>query len=530
MTKRRLAAMLYLRDFAGRGRDRYFLTEQNHTSEVRASDVARFRGQLISHDYSMVAPSLYSSARRLPEILIDIGEFRRATCAFAGDKDGSFLERIDEGTKKDGAPRFSDVFYCRTPFDADVYGRAGAFLLATWDTLRMQAESNSELQRYLEVEAPVATLLWRSAAKGIRIDVEKLQSHKTTAADDYYSALKSFCIDFNLPIEMPSEQCIKSVLTERGFDTSAGNLDYILQFLPMTDQFGARLHDLRKLFRSLSVLNQLPVSRKQAHPIVDISGTATSRIVMRAPALQNLAKRHRDIVIPSRGKFLAYVDYCQYEPGIMCALSRDNAMRELYDSGDLYVSTSRAIFHTDEKRKTAKQLFLSFSYGMSAKRLADAAAENGAKRSDATAFFRRFGIFEQWRAEVASRFERDGQVGTELGNYLRRHDSGDLSPKERRSCVSQVVQGTASLIFKKALLALKSELGVEPLVPMHDAVLFEYATRPEVDRVVEVMERVFSDHFHGAITARAEIGSFAMESAPPCPISTPSVRHIHAGS
>lgn len=62
-----------------------------------------------------------------------------------------------------------------------------------------------------------------------------------------------------------------------------------------------------------------------------------------------------------------------------------------------------------------------------------------------------------------------------LGNHYHRVVNGQLTGKERRSVVSQKVQATASLIFQRALLAAVSLDDMRIVLPMHDALLFEYA-------------------------------------------------------
>ncbi|WP_374945256.1 RNA-directed DNA polymerase [Sphingomonas sp.] len=71
-----------------------------------------------------------------------------------------------------------------------------------------------------------------------------------------------------------------------------------------------------------------------------------------------------------------------------------------------------------------------------------------------------------------------------LGNRYRGRTKGQLTGKEQRSAVSQVVQGTGSLIFKRALLAASSLDDVRVVLPMHDAPLFEHTLAETPARVV----------------------------------------------
>ena len=233
--------------------------------------------------------------------------------------------------------------------------------------------------------------------------------------------------------------------------------------------------------------------------------------MLRNPALQNLASKYRNIIIPDDNMKIAYVDFSQFEVGIMAVLSGDAYMRQLFDEGDLYNTASTQIFGNADYRKVAKRLFLSYSYGMSLKRLADAASANRADRRRATSFFKQFTTFETWREILASTYLATGRISTSFGNHAERLNQGELSSKERRSCVSQVVQGTASLIFKKALLGLSKAPEIQLLIPMHDAVVFQCKMDKDVTKVQKIMEDAFANHFNGSIHCKTTAGSFARE-------------------
>jgi hypothetical protein len=100
-----------------------------------------------------------------------------------------------------------------------------------------------------------------------------------------------------------------------------------------------------------------------------------------------------------------------------------------------------------------------------------------------------------------------------LGNYVCREGSGDLSDKEKRSSVSQVVQGTASLIFKKMLLELSKLDSVQLKVPMHDAVLIQHPANFDPTIVINLFKEVMTEHFQGAITGKASLANFVAEVA-----------------
>ena len=98
---------------------------------------------------------------------------------------------------------------------------------------------------------------------------------------------------------------------------------------------------------------------------------------------------------------------------------------------------------------------------------------------------------------------------TVLGNHYRRAGRGPLTGKEQRSAVSQVVQGTASLIFKRALLAVASIEDLRIVLPMHDALLFEHKFADTPTRVIKAFESVMTEVLGGRVVGKASISDFA---------------------
>lgn len=470
--------------------------------------------ELICHDYWLIAPVLYKKTRRLPKLVRDLEELRISTSGFREDREKRerrdvcsqllTLEYINEET----AVRYRNILFKNAVFDHEIFSQMGAALNRLSDYLEEVAKENGEWDRYSQIERPVEKYLLQSINEGISIDTDVLRQHKNDIEHSYYMALKSFSAKYNLPLEVPSDDEIINYLSPKGFDFSGVGLDYVLNFVAMPDGFSDDLLELRKIANSRMVLNAIPLSQKKIFPIVDSFGSVTSRIYFKDPSLQNLSKRHRNIVTSDPGLKMSYVDFGQFEAGIMGALSGDPAMLELFGSGDLYSYAAEKIFADISKRKPAKRLFLSYAYGMKRSSLIDAAVEFGAQRQQAKDFFNRFKRFEEWKEEVWAEYRAKGRIGTAFGNFLARDSSEDLTPKEKRSAVSQVVQGTASLIFKKALLKLSDLNNIALKVPMHDAVLFQHPTDYDPQEVASIFSDAMTEHFSGKIKGKASIENF----------------------
>lgn len=510
-------ALLFVNDFADRGEERFYLVSGDSIAEAAAEDVVTQENELICHDYWLIAPALYKKTDLLPRIVTDVEELRISTSGHREDrkmrdkKDVCSVLLKFEYVTEEIIGRYRNIAYKKAAFDAEIFAIVGAALIRLSDDIEEKARAANEWERYATLERPVSDYLIRSVAKGIAIDTEALRQHKQNIEHSYYMALKEFSAKYTLPLEVPSDDDVIEYLSPRGFEFSDVGIEYVLNFVPMPDGYSERLLELRKIAASRMVLNAIPLSQQKIFPIVDSFGSITSRIYYKDPSLQNLSKRHRNIISADEGMKLSYVDFGQFEAGIMGALSGDESMIELFSSGDLYALVAEKIFSDISKRKAAKRLFLSYAYGMKRGNLIQAAVEFGAQREAAKNFFNQFLRFEQWKMELWSEFHAKGRIGTYFGNFLSRVGSDKLTEKEKRSAVSQVVQGTASLIFKKALLQLSLFTQIELKMPMHDAVLFQHSVNFDPQEVANLFANVMTEHFCGKIKGKASIVDFFLD-------------------
>lgn len=505
--------LVFNKDFSGHGSDRFFLWHEGDLQEVDAATLVDVEGRIICHDYWLIAPAIYSQASKLPEEVVDIVEFDFGIRGDRidrklrehGDVRKTLLELCDEASVQ----IYLDGFYRRREPEIEILATICLGLHTQWKRLLQAAEQNDELERAISIEIPVFNKISLSCVRGIRVDKEKIRAHKSNLDTSYYLSLKSFAEKHNFSYEVPSNADVARYLAEKGFDLDGVSVDYVLQFLPVADGFSEDLLDLKKSERSRAIIGSMSSSAGKVFPIVDTQATITSRIYYRDPSLQSLPRSYRDVIIADKGFSLSYVDYDQFEVGVMAALSSDGKMRDLYATGDLYEKVAIHLFNDATMRGNAKRLFLSYAYGMKMAALLDAASALGASRSATKSFFSSFNTYETWKLERYKDFESAGKIGTVLGNYLNRLADGQLTSKEKRSCISQVVQGTASLIFKKAILAVANLSEVEIKIPMHDALLVQHPMNFDTQRLTKIFGDVMTDHFNGIITGRASIEDFS---------------------
>ncbi|AWH28961.1 DNA polymerase [Stenotrophomonas sp. YAU14A_MKIMI4_1] len=507
--------LLFINDFSGQSGEKLYLYSNGVLTGVAARDVVEVNCEIICHDYWLLAPTLFSVAGRLPSLVTDVDELRISTSGIRSDREAR--DKVDVCTQllelgyeeEEVLGRYRNIVFKNSDFDDEVFSRVAIALLKYSARVEAEAKEHGEWDRYCQIERPVISYLIRSAADGISINKPVLKIHKQDVDFSYYMALKEFSATYDLPLEVPTDEEVIEHLEPQGYDFSGVGLEYVLNFVPMPNGFSEKLIELRKIAASRMVLGSISLSQDRIYPVVDGFGSITSRIYYKDPSLQNLSKRFRDVISPAEGKRLSYVDFGQFEAGIMAALSGDEAMLTLYRQGDVYESVAVEVFGDPAFRKQGKRLFLSYAYGMKRRNLIDAAVGYGACRDSAKEFFNKFVRFERWKSEIHSEFHSSGKIGTAFGNFVRRSSTAPLSEKEKRSAVSQVVQGTASLIFKKALIRMSLDDRVALRIPMHDAVLFEHSPEFNPIEIVNMFSGVMTEHFDGAIEGKAEIAVFA---------------------
>lgn len=504
---------LFIKDFTGRGADCFYWFEDGRLSETNAKAIVSFPGAVVCHDFWMIRDVLFDETGVLPKAIIDLDEFRISTSGVPEDRLMREKHDITHALGRYGAEpeicsAYRRMFNRGIPFDPEVATKAATALAQMLLDFRSRADSMGEAERFFTIEVPVYHLLQTAMAAGITIDRRRLSTMRAEAEHDYFSFLKIYSSKHDMPLETPTRSALQEKLLLEGFDLDDVSIEYLLEYVPHVRDFGSDTIALWEADAARRVLGSLTLSSTTTRPVLDVFGSRTSRIHMRSPSLQNVSKKFRGVVAARKGAQLSYVDFDQFEVGIMAALSADPELMKLYAAGDMYDLFAATHLGLANNRKAAKQLFLSYAYGMSRKALVDAAVSLGVDRPRAKAAFRLFEKYEAWKEAVCTEFQANGNVATLLGNHYRREGHGPLSGKERRSAVSQVVQGTASLIFKRALLGAGQLDDVTIVLPMHDALLFEHRSAETPSKVIAAFEDAMTNTLDGRVRGKASIGEF----------------------
>ncbi|HDY7823326.1 TPA: hypothetical protein RQK13_004211 [Vibrio vulnificus] len=512
MSKGTIKFFLYQKDFSEKGNDRYFILENDYFKEVDLKYIVSIDCFLVTHDFWLISSSIFKKCRTLPKKIIDVvllGKIISGTKPINGGVQSWDVHKAMDSlfhNKKDLESYFS-MYYRRSELDLNIYLLFSHKLSEYFDILSKSAHELGERERFYKLELPIFNLLTLSSCKGIRVDNNIVRNHKIALKYDYYRDLKVFSEKHNVMYELPNEQAVIEKLTALGYDVEGYSIDFLIDLLPSKDGYTLDLRKLQKTYKSYRVLSSISVSSSRLHPIVESHWTTTSRIYHKSPSIQNISKKYRDIFIPDKGKTLCYVDYDQFEVGVMAFISSDAMMVEIYNNSDAYEDLSLKVFNDKNMRKKAKLLFLSYTYGMSMENILRSVSELGGDVVEAKNYFSGFKDFEIWKTSIWDAFLKNGKIATINGNLLKRVSDKELTDKEKRSSVNHVIQGTATYIFKLALLELSKIDGLDVLIPMHDAVLVQHDDKVKPESIKMVFERVMSEVLPG-IEGKASIESF----------------------
>jgi len=428
---------------------------------------------------------------------------------FKNDLPWSFNKLLGNYLSKDTLIWIKNIFEIKETepknvddFDYKIRNLMEGFIKCFTD-LEEELKVKDEYNRFYEIEFEIYNIFIKTQQSGICVSQPNLLNRLKELKKQYYSAIKKLEFKYSFMSDNISylmnwndiNAYCDLVDFERDF-----NYDFwaTVSLLKEKDDFLNLLltaHESKVDYNEL--LKYKIDSYNRIYPEFDINGTVTSRILIKRPGIQFLKKKNRDIFIAQDGFSLLYVDYKQFEPGILASISGDKNFIELYNTKDVYNNLSQLLFGDVEHRKIAKTIFLSFIYGMSkdnikkliTKLLDIDCAMKGLKFFD---YFKKIG---EWKNEQILLAERFGCSKSFCGNARYLQNKGESSYNEKRWIPNQIIQGTASFILKKSILELSSNLNyINFLIPMHDAILLEFPNEC-IEETKAIIEKIFINNF-----------------------------------
>jgi len=394
-----------------------------------------------------------------------------------------------------------------------------------WTEIAGELAMSDELDRFLTVEVPVHSIFAYRQYAGICINrtlaldlIREISEEKYEAYGRVASTIQKSPTGLNY--WNVGEHLSNTDVAHLSDIEDGGRLREAFKLAAFHSEFARTFLTYVDATRDETIVRHATGSRDRIHPVFRSMGTVTGRILVADPYLQQLRRKWRGIVSPESDHKLVYLDYSQFEPGIVAFLSQDVGLIEAYNDGDVYVALSERVFGSPDYRSLSKKIYLAFCYGMSPEgiaRLISGVRADGSEleafRDAITGFFEAFPGLNRLRVESKSALAASGHVSSLLGNRRYRTSKGSLNAKEQRWALNQRVQATASLIFKEALIALAEVFDRRAiLLPVHDAVLMQLECRDDFQSKVDVATKIMENQFVArcpGIRARVIAGPFS---------------------
>jgi DNA polymerase-1 len=394
-----------------------------------------------------------------------------------------------------------------------------------------------------DVELPLASVLARMEARGVRLDVGYLEE-MGTGVRERMAALKAEVYaqageEFNLN----SPPQLRTILYEKlglqpgkktpkgELSTDASVLEKLRDAHPIVDAL-LSWRELDKL--NSTYLEALPrlvdASDGRIHTSFNQAVAATGRLSSSNPNLQNipvrseLGRQIRRAFVPGEpGQVLVVADYSQIELRILAHLSGDTGLTEAFEKGeDIHAATAAKVFglpaeHVDgESRRRAKAVNYGLAYGMNAWGLAtrlDIAPDEAQEIMDG--YFAGFPSIKAFLDAQVGRATVEGFTETLLGRRRYVPELQAANPRirdlGRRQALNAPIQGSASDVFKVAMIAVDRALREQPdvachmLLTVHDELVFE-VPETNVEAAAEVVRERMEHAFELDVPLKADIG------------------------
>lgn len=504
----------------------YCLTDGSQSAEISAAAMIEISGDIFTIELGALIDCLRRQDQTQLPSLLDLSDALRIRCGRPKDEVGekpwnAWRQLANSSGNKERIAVIQAVFQSRIDWpDKDFLVKELNWLALEmhrlWKSLRDDLLNQDEYERFFQVETRVRRTLNGRQLIGVRVNQSKLDILiKQVEAEKYAAFLKiaptighspQNINYWNIGSHLANTELAHLVMVD-----DAGAMRDSLKLAGAHSELARALVSYVDSVRDEGTLKRCAGSAGLVFPLFHGHGTVTGRILVSEPPLQQLRSRYRGIVSAGSGSSLVYLDFAQFEPGVVAFLSNDDAFIRAYNQGDLYTSLSEHLYGSPHERKRCKQIFLAYCYGMHEDTIVRLMLPPSASKHEITQlggairdFFAKFSGLADLRVCCETLLQTNGWVSSMMGTRRYRGFSGGLTPKERRWSLNQRIQATASLIFKEAIAEISSNFGWQPFIlPMHDAVLLETPVKADPDgfalACTKIMEEAFVNRLPGVI-------------------------------
>ena len=505
---------------------------------MSATELSNYPSRIMTYDVPAIVDDLRRLGQQPPRNILDIGDALRLLVARSKDDGGDKRWHVWPVLKRyfssaSDANVFEETVESRIdhPQPAEqerLLKEALNALRLLWKDISAQLQAAGEMNRLVSVEWPLQSIFAYRQFAGIRVDAKNACELLKVISSEKYVAYRDVAAVLNKSPTGLTFWNIHPYLDRTDVShltgvSPGGRLQDAFELAAQSSPFALAFLSLVKARRDESIVKRAIGGTERVYPLFHVLGTVSGRILVSDPYLQQLRRAYRSLVAPDPHTRLIYLDYAQFEPGVLAGLAEDERLINAYNAGDVYTALAEALFGDPTARPIAKRVFLAFSYGMSPERIAAILTGSAKSLGDRKAyevkigaFFKEFSKLEDYRTSQQEQLLMAGSVASLLGNRRLRTSQGVLSGKEKRWSLNHPVQATASLIFKEALISIVEVFGVESvMLPMHDAVLLQLSDDDSFNcKVAEASELMIAAYNRRMpnIRARVTVGSFDEQS------------------
>ncbi len=392
----------------------------------------------------------------------------------------------------------------------DAPGERAAAMIRLAPVLRREVEAAGLAELYETMDLPLAPVLARMEAHGVRVDPSALgemsaaMEREVRAMEKRIFQLAGSEFNVNSPAQLAEVLFDKLNLPQPrkyGKGKVRSTAADVLEDLAPLHELPAKIIEFREVAKLKSTyVDALPRlidrSTGRVHTSLNATSTATGRLSSSDPNLQNipvrteLGRQIRAAFAAEPGRVLLSADYSQIELRILAHFSEDAVLCDSFRRGeDIHARTAQEIFgvgplmQTAEHRRAAKAVNFGIIYGLSAFGLAQ---QLGIDQKEAArfiaAYFERYKGVKSWIDAQIAEVKKTGITRTLHGRIRQipemNSPHANLRNFAQRTAMNTPFQGTAADLIKLAMIRIDAllesqKMQAKMILQVHDELLFE---------------------------------------------------------
>ena len=421
--------------------------------------------------------------------------------------------------------------------DADFSLRLEAHLRAQMD--------DKQLEMYLNLELPVAQVLFEMERNGVHIDRAELAAQSSELGAALLKLEEQAFQTAGQPFNLNSPKQLQEILFDKmgiptkglkktasgGISTNEAVLEQLAPDYPLPKIIleNRRLAKLKSTYTD-KLPEMINPRTGRVHTTYSQAVAITGRLASSNPNLQNIpirtaeGRRVRRAFTAPAGSLIVSADYSQIELRIMAHLSGDKTLIAAFQNGeDVHRRTAAEVFGiapenvSPEQRRYAKTINFGLIYGMGQYGLAKSLGiDNLSAKNFIDRYFARYPGVAEYMQRTKEQAAQQGYVETLFGRRLYLPDIRAKNANARagaeRAAINAPMQGTASDLIKRAMIAVSNRLHSDGLqskliMQVHDELVLEVIEN-ELETVKEMLPQVMAEVDGGLLNVPlvAEVG------------------------